>query len=224
MKRLWIAAALAVIAAPGSARADIASLYAEVHGGGAGGAGLSGDALDGSVEGQAFHEKTQGLAYGAQVGVEFLFIDAFVEHNQFLDTNGDFLGTWTELMVGIDLQKGLGEKKGTHLDREHGKMVGGYHSGYIEAGFAAGVGFGTLQQVDPPLNNAQVDDKGVVGQAHLGLGYRMNKVLSFGLAVPVEVGYLFKNGDSLPANDTDNQYSSMQYAVMANLRLKFQLK
>jgi hypothetical protein len=226
MKRLsiWIATVFAIAATPGVAQADLASLYAEIHSGGAGGAGVGGGALDGSVEGQAFHEKTQGLTYGAQVGIEFLFIDVFAEHNQYLDTGGTLLGTWTQLMAGIDLQKGIGDKKNARFDREKGKRVGGYHAGYIEAGFAVGLGLGTLgsDQVDPPLDNAQIDDKGVIGQAHIGLGYRMSKVISIGLAAPVQYGYLFKNG--VPANDTDNQYTSMQYAVMANLRLKFQLK
>jgi hypothetical protein len=219
MKTRWIAIAFVAAALwPASARADLASLHAEVHSGGAGGAGLGGDAL---VQDQAFHQKTQGLTYGAEVGIEFLFIDVWAEHNQFLDTNGDFLGTWTQLMVGLDIQMGVGDTKGGRLDREKGKMVGGYEAGYLEAGFGIGLGFGTLQQVDPPLNNEQIDDKGPVGQAFVGAGYRLNRVLSIGVAAPVQVGYLFKSG---VANDTNNQYSSMQYAVMANLRMKFQLK
>jgi hypothetical protein len=175
---------------------------------------LSGDAKDDS-----FHEGAAGGVYGAMVGIEFLFIDGWIEHNQFRDGDG-LAGTWTQFMAGVDLKVNVGEPQGGTVEK--GKRTGDtYSSTYIEMGFGLGFGVGTGQQVMPPLDNAQVTDKGFLGQAHLGLGYRLNRVLSIGVRVPVQIGYMFKNG---VANDSGNQYVSAQAAALLGLRFDFQLK
>jgi hypothetical protein len=101
----WLSgAALALLAllAPAAAAADVLSLYAAVQGGGAGGQGVDGEAQD-----EAFHAGVQGLAYGALVGAEVLFIDGWVEHTQHM-RDGSLAGTWTQFMVGFDTQIDLG--------------------------------------------------------------------------------------------------------------------
>lgn len=219
MRRLVTAAALAAIVglAAAPARADVASITAQVQAGGAAGTGLGGDS---EVQNQAFFDRASGISYGALVGVEFLFIDVWVEHDQYIEP-GEFLGTWTQLMVGLDTQFGLGGKRGRHWNRETGELVGGRDAGYLDFGFALGAGAGTLEQVDPPLDNAQVDDKGVVGRAHVGVGYNLGNTFSIGIALPVQVAYLIKSG---VANDLDNHYSSAQVALLLNLRARFGLK
>lgn len=217
-------AGLALLAAPaGLARADVLSLHAEVHGGGAAGKGLDGDVTGnpdiGIAEDEAFHAKTRGATYGALVGVEFLFVDAWVEHNQYMDGDG-LLGTWSQFMGGLDLELDLGEKVGA--TKKKGKLKGGYSQGYFETGLAVGFGVGTLNQVEPPLDNRQIEDKGFIGQASIGAGYRLNRILSLGVSVPVQFGYMFKSGG--PANLEDNQYVSVQAAALLNLRMKFKLK
>ncbi|HUH00934.1 MAG TPA: hypothetical protein VML75_03000 [Kofleriaceae bacterium] len=223
MKPHHLAAAITVLAVlgltRGDARADVLSLNATVQGGGAGGSGISGDAQD-----AAFHEGTApgghiGPAYGVMLGVEFLFIDGWVEHTQYRDGEG-LTGTWTQFMAGVDIKVNVGEERGGRV--EEGKRTGdAYHSAYVEMGLGTGFGVGTGQQVMPPLDNAQVTDKGFLVQASFGLGYRLNRVISLGVRVPVQAGYMFKNG---VANDEGNQYISAQAAVLLGLRFDLQLK
>lgn len=213
---LALLAAALPLAVAGTARADIASLDAQIQGGGSGGQGV-----DGELQDQAFHDKVSGLTYGARVGVEILFIDAWVEHNQYISDGSDFLGTWTQFMTGLDFDFDVGGRKGDHSLKD-GTKGGGYASGYGEVGFAVGYGVGTLQQVDPPLDNAQIDDKGFLGQISVGAGYRITRVLSVGVNVPMQVGYMFKSG--VPANIMSNQYVSVEAAALLNLRMQFQLK
>ena len=79
---------VAVVLAPAAAQADVVSFRGEVHGGGGFGKGVSGDAKD-----QAFFEDAPHGVYGVLVGLEFFFIDTWIQHHQF--TNGDRLATWT---------------------------------------------------------------------------------------------------------------------------------
>jgi hypothetical protein len=217
MARLLTASFVAALAGAGlaaPAAAEVLSLQAEIHGGGGAGVGVGGDRKD-----DAFHDGAAGGIYGAKVGVELLFLDAWIEHDQF--RNGDGLaGTWTEFMLGLDLELELGQgpiRRAATGEREPGK-------GYLELGLGAGFGVGTGQQVDPPLDNAQITDKGFLVQGRIGVGYRLNKVFSLGLVVPVEAGYLFKSGDGLVANDTGTHYQSVQAAALLNLRMTFTLK
>jgi hypothetical protein len=209
------AAALALLAAPASA--DLISFHARALGGGSVGKGLFGDRKD-----DAFHAGADGLTYGAQVGVEILFIDVWVEHDQYI-TSGDLSGTWTQFMTGLDLELDIGEQKeGVRNDR--GEVDGGYSSGYFEFGLGAGFALGTGQQVDPPLDNSEVTDKGFVAQVHAGVGWRLTPSWSLGLLVPVQGGYLFKSGPGATANDLSTHYGQVSAAALLNLRLKIQLK
>lgn len=194
-----------------AAAAEVLQLRAEIHGGGAGGTGLGGGRQD-----DAFHAGATGLSYGAIVGAELLFIDGWVEHNQYTGADG-LIGTWTQFMIGLDTEFDLGEvNRGKGDDR--------YAAVYGEAGFGLGFGVGTGQQVDPPLDNSEVTDKGFLGQAHLGFGYRFTRSLSVGLTLPVQGGYLFKSGEGLAANDIGTQYYSLQGAALVNLRLSLTIR
>jgi hypothetical protein len=291
----------AALLAPSVAAADVFSLYAAVQGGGAGGQGVDGEAQD-----EAFHPGVQGLAYGALVGAEVLFIDGWVEHTQHM-RDGELAGTWTQFMIGLDTQIDIGEPKtalspsqqaeqaaqeqaaqeqaaqeqaaqeqaaqeqaaqeqaaqeqaaaGEAADGGQAAQGGdqaapaaqpapaqqpapakpaaaarpvaqpttvvGPAPGYFEIGFAAGFGVGTGQQVMPPLDNSEVTDKGFLGQAHFGLGYRLGSAVSLGVRVPVQAAYLFKSGDGAAANDRGNQYVSVNAALLLELRLTLSLR
>ncbi len=210
----WFAAALVFLLATPVARADILSLDAGVFGGGAGGAGLAGDQKD-----NAFHDGAAGGAYGARVGVEFLLIDGWIEHTQYRNSDG-LAGTWTQFMIGIDATLPMGQQKGTHPGKD-GKPTGGYSGAFLELGLATGFGVGTGQQVEPPLDYAQVTDRGFLVQGQAYLAYRLNRVLSLGVRVPVQYGYMFKKG---VANDTSTHYQSVQGAALLDLQFKFKLK
>ena len=209
--------ATALLYFPRAASGDLVALYAQLQGGGAGGSGLTGEAL---VQDQAFHRKTAGLCYGAQVGVEVLFVDLWVEHNQFVDADG-LLGTWTQFMTGLDLEFDFGRKR-SQTRLESGAATGGYSAGYGELGMAAGFGVGTLDQVDPPLDNRQIEDKGFLAQLSAGVGYRFNRSLSVGMSAPVQVGYLFKSG--VPANLNNSQYVSVEASLVVHLRGELELR
>lgn len=214
MKRIvMVCAVLGALAAP--ARADILTLYAAAQGGGAAGRGVSGDA-----KASAFHEGTSGATYGALIGAEVFWVDGWVEHSQYMGSGG-LLGTWTQFMLGFDLKMHFGDQRGGHLVKGKRKGDGVYQVGYAELGIGTGFGVGTGQQVMPPLDNAQVTDKGFLVQTSFALGYRLNRVVSLNLRIPIQAAYMFKNGI---ANNNSNQYTSVQGAVLAGLRFEFQLK
>jgi hypothetical protein len=224
LRSLCAAAVLAVLLVPAAAGADVLSLYGAIQGGGAGGKGVGGEA-----QAEAFHPGVQGLAYGALVGVEVLFLDGWVEHTQHLQ-GGSLAGTWTQFMVGLDTQIDIGEPRyapSEHLPPEqamHVKPEQGSAPGYFDIGFAVGFGVGTGQQVMPPLDNSEVTDKGFLGQVHLGLGYRLSRNVSAGVRVPVQGAYLFKSGDGAAANDRGNQYTSVHGALLLELRLSLPVR
>lgn len=206
-----ILAALALTAVAAPARADLASLYADIHGGVAGGKRVKGDA---GVD--AFHAGARGAVLGALVGVEVLFIDAWLQHDQYVDGEG-VAGTWTQLMTGVDLQLDLGAPAvAAGPPPADGGASTGTAPGYLEVGGAIGFAVGTGQQVDPPLDNAEVTDKGFVAQVAFGAGLRLTDVVSLGVAVPLQWAYLYKNGADVVAEDSF--YSESSYAVLATLR------
>lgn len=206
----------ALVCAASTADADVLSLSADVHGGGAAGKGLGGKAKD-----EAFHDGTTGGTYGARLGVEVFFVDVWVQHDQYRGSDG-LLGTWTQFMTGFDLEVDVGEQKGG-VRNDRGEVDGGYSAGYVEFGTGFGFAVGTGQQVDPPLDNSQVTDKGFISQVHIGAGWRMNKILSFGLLVPVQGAYLLKSGEGAAANDLNTHYTEISGAALLALRLKLSL-
>lgn len=216
MRRAVLAAALAV-AAPSAARADLVSTYAQLDLGLSAGTGVSGQAQD-----VAFHDGVSGAGYGVLLGVELLYVDLFVQHDQFLAA-GHIAGTWTQFMVGFDVAVDLGERRGGTVDAR-GVRRGGYALGYAEIGSAFGFGVGTGRQVDPPLDNSEVTDKGFVLQGGFGGGVRLNPWLSAGASVPVSLAYLIKNGPGAVANDSKNHYLESNVALIFNLRATWQLR
>jgi hypothetical protein len=203
--------ALTALAAPAAARADVASLRAELHGGAFGGVGLGGEQKD-----DGFAATAPPAAYGALVGVELLFIDAFIAHHQF--TDGDDLSTWTQLGVGFDVDIELGAPP--QLQGQEPKPG----KGYLELGLYAGVGVGTGQQVDPPLDNSQITDKGVTAELRVGAGWRLGRFARLGLTVPVTTGYFIKSGNGATVNDLDTHYQALSAAALVTLRFDLVLK
>jgi hypothetical protein len=227
MKRLSICGAVlvfGVLLGASQASAEVLQLRAEVLGGGAGGTAFGGDA-ESATDNVAFHDGATGATYGAAVGLEFLFIDGWIQHNQYHASDG-LVGTWTQFMAGLDVDFDLGKKTRDAKFDEQGKQTNkkAYSPAYGELGMAVGFGVGTGQQVDPPLNNAQVTDKGFLGEVRVGFGYRFNRALSLGFIVPIQAGYMFKNGANVDANDLNNHYQSVHVAAMLNFRMTFTLK
>jgi hypothetical protein len=209
--RLALGALALILLVPGVARADIASLRAEIHGGAGGGVGVGGDQKD-----DAFSEGQPPGVYGALVGAELLFIDAYLEHHQF--TDGDDLSTWTQLGVGFDVDIDLGAPP--QLKGEPPKPG----KGYLELGLYAAFGVGTGQQVDPPLDNSEITDKGFLLEARVGVGWRLGRFARLGLTVPVSGGYFLKSGEGAGANDVSTHYQAIQAAALLTMRFDLVLK
>lgn len=191
MHRLVFASALAaaLCASPAAAGADLLSLYGQVHAGGSSGKGLGGD-----LEDQAFHDQSSGPTYGIKVGAEVALVDVWLQHDQY--TND---GTWTQLMSGLDMELDIS-------------------SAYLEIGTGVGLAVGTGQQVEPPLDNGEITDKGIIVEGRAGLGYRFAPFLSVGATVPVQVGYLIKSGPGSDVSGVSRGYSEMSFALLGYLR------
>jgi hypothetical protein len=201
MARLPWVLVLGMLAAPAAASADVFKLYGEAQAGGMYGQGISGDHKQDS-----FFQKGRGVGYGAQVGVQILVFDGHVSHRQF--PLGDTLQTWTQFTVGFHFGADLGTAE------QKKRQVGNYISLDVGAGF----GMGTGAQVDLPLDNAQLTDKGFMGVVRFDFGKHLNKVLDIGVAIPASYGYFFKSGNGATANMLDTHYQGLQVEVLLLLR------
>ena len=199
MRRFACLVVLAVLAAPAAVSAEVFKLYGEGVGGGMYGKGLSGTYKD-----DAFFANAKGGAYGVLVGARFLILDGNIRHHQFI--NGDGLKTWTQFTAGLH----FGMDSGTEEEKKQ------FKGGYFEMGAGVGFGVGTGAQVDPPLDNSEVTDKGFILQGGIGFGKHLNKVFDIGISVPVSWGYFFKSGGG--ANDPNNQYQAIQIEALLVLR------
>jgi hypothetical protein len=156
-------------------------------------------------------------AHGGLVGVEFLFVDVWVQHHQYND--GAFIGTWTQFMTGLDVNLDVGG--GEPVPGKKGEVT--KPKGFVELGLGVGFGVGTDRQVDPPLDNSEVNDKGFLAEAHISGGAYLGSALSLGVTLPVTAGYYFMS-DQGTANNLGTHYQAVEAALLVNLRLKLKIK
>lgn len=199
---------VAVLAMTTPASADVLKLVAELDGGAAYGQGTSGDQR---IKDAAFFAKAPHLDYGAMIGAEFLFLGAWIQHHQL--TDGDRIATWTQFGAGIHAQIDLGTAK-QQKARE---------GGFFEFGAGAWFGLGTGQQVDPPLDNAQITDKAFLLEGRIGLGKHLSRTFDAGISIPVSWGYFFKNGNGAAVNDVSTHYQAIQGEALLFLRANIHL-
>jgi len=196
-------AALAIVLTAAPASADVLKVYGEVQGGGMYGQGVGGDAM---AKENSFFAQSKGGTYGATVGGRLLFVDGHILHHQF--PHDGTISTWTQFNAGLNFEVDTGGP-------EAKKNKTG---GYIEIGAWIGFGVATGAQVDPPLDNSEVSDKGFILQGRIGFGKPLWKNTDVGFRVPASWGYIFRNGDGAAANDTSSQYQSMQAEALLVLR------
>ena len=207
MARLVSSVVVATLAATQAvASADVFKLYGEARGGGMYGTGLAGAQKD-----DAFFAKSKGGAYGAVLGGQLLIFDGHIKHHQYIKSGQ--LTTWTQFNAGLNFNLDTG----TPADKK------AFNGGYVEFGIFAGFGVGTGAQVDPPLDNSEVTDKGFVAELKLGAGFAVGKVMSVGVALPISAGYYFMS-DQGTANDAGTHYQAVEAAFLVNLRLKLKVK
>jgi len=195
-----------VLAMATPASADVFKLFAEAGGGGMYGKGTKGDLKD-----SAFFAKAKHLDYGALIGAEILFLDAWIQHHQFTDGSG--VSTWTQFGVGVHGTIDLGDEK----------QQKAHEGGFFEFALGAWFGLGTGQQVSPPLDNAQISDKAFLVEGRLGGGKHLSSIFDVGVTVPVSWGYFFKNGNGASANDLSTHYQSIQGEALVFLRANIRL-
>lgn len=204
-----LAAIAAITAAAAPASADVAVLIGNVHGGGMVGKGTSGDQKD-----EAFFANAPNGAYGLSLTGRFLFFAAEISHRQYSFVGGqdaNSLRTWTQFSAGVDFEIGLGSTQEKKLRK----------GSFFQASAMAGFGLGTGQQVEPPLDNSEITDKGLMLGGKLALGTHLSKHFDLGLMVPVQYGYFFKNG--VAVNDVSNHYQGVHVEALVFLRLYLKL-
>jgi hypothetical protein len=188
------------------AHADVLKIFGEVHGGGMGGKGLSGDQKD-----EAFHANAPNFLYDAKIAARFLILEAAIQHHQY--RGGGELATWTSFGAGL----------GFGIDLGDAAQKKAHKSAFIEIGALLGGGLGTGRQVDPPLSNDEITDKGFFLEGRFSVGKRLNKVLDFGVAVSGAWSYMLKNGVDDVANDVGTHYQSLHVEALAYLRVNLRL-
>ncbi len=200
---------LAVLTAAPAANADVVVLIGNVHGGGMVGKGTGGDQKD-----EAFFANAPNGAYGLSLTGRFLFFAADITHRQYAFVGGEdenSIRTWTQFSAGVDFEIGLGS---TQEKKER-------KGAFFQVSAMAGFGLGTGQQVDPPLDNSQVTDKGFMLGGKVALGTHVSKHFDVGLMVPAHYGYFFKNG--VAVNDVSNHYQGVHVEALLFLRLYLKL-
>jgi hypothetical protein len=201
MRALWVALLLALFVAP--AHADVLRFFGEAHGGGMGGKGTGGDSQD-----EAFFANAPHGMYGLKVGVRFLILEGQIQHHQY--RGGGSLATWTQFSAGLGLGIELGDEK---QKKEHNGM-------FAEVNAMLAGGLGTGRQVDPPLSNDEITDKGGLLEGRFSIGKHLNKLFDIGIAFTGSYGYFLKNG---VANDISNHYQAVQFEALGYLRLNIKL-
>ncbi len=192
---------LLLLATAAEAKADLFTVSAQIDGGGAFGKGIGGD-----QKSTAFYQTAPRGVYGLKLNAEVLFIDAWIAHHQF--TNGSRLATWSEIGVGIDTELPLGDNK---------KGLGGY----LLLGVGATFGVGTGQQVQLPLDNGELSDKGFALVGKLGGGSHVTKLVDIGVEIPITAGYYFKSGAGAAANNLSTHYQAAGVQALLFLRFRF---
>jgi len=196
------------VLAPAPASAEILTVFAEAHGGGAVGTATSGEQV---IQDSAFFANVPHGAYGARIGAQLLFFEGAIQHHQF--TDGSRIATWTQFELGLHGTVDLGDFK----------QQKAHEGGYVEFGLAGAFGVGTGQQVMPPLDNAQITDKAFLVAGRLGVGMHLGSVFDLGFVVPLSWGYFFKNGNGAAVNDVSTHYRGLQgeglLVLRANIRV-----
>jgi hypothetical protein len=153
----------AIAGVGGRADARIFDLRAGLRAGGIDGWGDSSTTPD-------FFNHTAGPAAGFDLGARLLIFDLAVNFLQVFDGNGR-AGTLTQFLGGIVIDVPVGEAK----------FRNGKSQNYFRPGLVGGFGIGTAGPVHPPLNAAQVSDKGLVTQLELGYEHFLGPFLGVGL-------------------------------------------
>jgi hypothetical protein len=180
-------AALAVAAlAARPAEARLLDLRAGARAGGMAGWGTTPNTPD-------FFERKRGPGLGIEVGARLLIFDFSASFTQLFDGNGTN-GTFTQGLVGIAIDVPVGNQL------FQGGIENGKSRNIIRPTAGVGAGVGTPEPVHPPLDNAQISDKGLFPYAGIGFEHFLNEFMGVGAQADFAYHYFFGGGKTSMVN------------------------
>ena len=120
---------------------------------------------------------------GAEAGLKLLVFDLSGSFTQVLNGSGAS-GTLTQLVLSIDVDIPIGRRR----------LSTGQTVQIIHPSLGGGVAFGTPGPVSPPLDAAQISDKGLVVPARVGYEYFLNPFIAVGGEAMFGYHYFFIGG------------------------------
>lgn len=205
MLALGALAAVGLAARPAEAR--LLDLRAGALAGGMTGWGTTANTPD-------FFERKRGPGLGVEVGARLLVFDFSVNFIQLFDGNGRN-GTFTQAFVGLAFDIPVGNQVFAKGDLGAGKS-----QNIVRPIVGAGFGIGTAEPISPPLDNAQISDKGLVTRAGVGYEHFFNPFISVGAQADFGYHYFVGGGQSMLAS---NQKHSAGYHLNGFGTLTFHL-
>lgn len=156
----------------------------------------------------------KGPGFGFEVGAEILFLDFMVNGTRIFDRAADSRGEdgagyFFQFLTGIDGDFAIGE--------------GEDPSTFLRIGVNGGAALGTHRKVKPPLDNAQVSDKGFVVNGVIALDYHLGKLFVVGLEFMPGWHYFFPGGDSDKNQSVNGNDQSKGVHMMGMAFLQFHL-
>lgn len=162
MRALALTFGLLPLLFAGAAEARVMDLRAGLRTGGMVGWGTKSNTPD-------FFEKTRGGGAGFEVGFKLLVFDFSANFFQVLDSSGT-AGTLTQLLVGTAIDVPVGRRR----------ISDGGSRQILRPAVVGGFGFGTPGPVDPPLDAAQISDKGLLANFKLEYEFFLNPFMAVG--------------------------------------------
>jgi hypothetical protein len=138
-----------------------------------------------------FFQHTRGGGVGFDLGFKILVFDFSANFVQVVNGSGT-VGTLTQFLLSTEIDVPIGQAK----------LPEGQSQNVLHPSFGAGFGFGTPGPVNPPLDAAQISDKGIVSQFKLGYEYYFNPFIAVGAAGLF--GYHYFLGGQVITNGQDH--------------------
>ena len=211
LRSIAFAGALAVgIGLAGTAQAKLLDVYGSTKGGyvtGRGTNNLNSNASD-------YFDLEHGPALGFEVGAEVLFLDFMINGTRIFDRAADGVGEsgaghYFQFLTGIDGDFAIGDGSDPSL--------------FLRVGVNGGFALGTHRKVKPPLDNAQVSDKGFVTNGLVSLDYHLGKLFVLGVELSPGYHFFFPGGDSTKDQSVNGGDQSQGLHMLGMAFLQFHL-
>jgi hypothetical protein len=161
-----------------------------------------------------FFDRKSGAGAGVEVGARLLVFDFSLNFVQLFDGNGRN-GTFSQALVGLAFDIPVGNQYFAKNELGAGKS-----QNIIRPIVGAGFGIGTPEPVQPPLDNAQISDKGFVSRMGVGYEHYFNPFIAVGAQADFGYHYFVGGGQSMLAA---NQKHSAGYHLSGFGTLTFHL-